>query len=169
MTRLRPGRVVGGWCAEAGLIGNSEPNDIPSAVALNAYLICGTPRTGSTMLCGLLRSTDVAGRPESYFRLPDDQTWANRWGLARDQAENFDHGDYVPAAIRVGSSPNGVFGASSACAHALCLRGRRLDEAECRGASVPEPFPGRTWRRRVSRRSRHLFGRTAARQSYRLF
>src|SRR5205814_9813031 len=46
---------------------------------IDAYLLCGTPRTGSTLLCGLLRSTDVAGRPESYFRLPDEQAWADRW------------------------------------------------------------------------------------------
>jgi len=38
--------------------------------SINAYLICGTPRTGSTLLCDLLRATGIAGRPESYFRLP---------------------------------------------------------------------------------------------------
>jgi len=78
---------------------------------IDAYLICGTPRTGSTLLCGLLRSTEVAGRPESYFRLPDEQTWADRWRLARIGAGAFDYGGYVRAAVVAGSSPNGVFGA----------------------------------------------------------
>ena len=30
-----------------------------------------------------LRSTGVAGRPESYFRQPDEESWADRWGLDR--------------------------------------------------------------------------------------
>ncbi len=77
----------------------------------DAYLLCGTPRTGSTLLCDLLRSTDVAGRPESYFRLPDEQAWADRWQLPRNGAGAFDYGDYVRAAVVAGSSPNGVFGA----------------------------------------------------------
>ena len=34
----------------------------------NSYIICSTPRTGSTLLCSLLRATNVAGIPESYFR-----------------------------------------------------------------------------------------------------
>jgi len=47
-----------------------------------SYVLCGTPRTGSTLLCGLLRSTGVLGRPESYFREPDEVAWAARFGLA---------------------------------------------------------------------------------------
>ncbi|MGH3680948.1 MAG: Stf0 family sulfotransferase [Natronosporangium sp.] len=44
----------------------------------DAYLICATSRTGSTLLCGLLRSTGVAGRPESYVRQPDEPAWGRR-------------------------------------------------------------------------------------------
>ncbi|GIF62059.1 hypothetical protein Ais01nite_00940 [Asanoa ishikariensis] len=75
---------------------------------MDAYLICGTPRTGSTLLCGLLRDTGVAGRPESYFRVPGEELWADRWHLPR---EGFDYRDYVRAAIAEGSTPNGVFAA----------------------------------------------------------
>jgi trehalose 2-sulfotransferase len=78
---------------------------------IDAYLLCGTPRTGCTLLCGLLRSTDLAGRPESYFRLPDEQAWADRWQLPRNGTGALDYGDYVRAAVVAGSSPNGVFGA----------------------------------------------------------
>jgi trehalose 2-sulfotransferase len=76
----------------------------------DAYLICGTPRTGSTLLCGLLRSTGVAGWPESYFRLPDEQSWADRWQLPRDSTGSFDYQDYLRAAVTEGTTPNGVFG-----------------------------------------------------------
>ena len=33
------------------------------------YLICATPRSGSTLLCELLTATGVAGYPEEYFQL----------------------------------------------------------------------------------------------------
>src|SRR3954447_11167479 len=32
-----------------------------------AYLVCATPRSGSTLLCELLKSTGLAGRPAEYF------------------------------------------------------------------------------------------------------
>lgn len=83
---------------------------VTDSPGIDAYLLCGTPRTGSTLLCGLLRSTGVAGRPESYFRLPNEQEWADRWQLARDAGGRFDYGDYVRAAVADGSTPNGVFG-----------------------------------------------------------
>lgn len=77
----------------------------------DSYLICATPRSGSTLLCGLLRSTGVAGRPDSYFRLPDEASWAHRWRIARDPGETFDYQDYVRAALAEGTTDNGVFGA----------------------------------------------------------
>jgi trehalose 2-sulfotransferase len=83
----------------------------PEPWPVTAYLLCGTPRTGSTLLCGLLQSTNVAGRPESYFRVLDEQTWANRWRLLRRPDGTFNHHDYVRAAIATGTTPNGVFGA----------------------------------------------------------
>lgn len=75
------------------------------------YLICATPRTGSTLLCGLLRSTGVAGRPESYFRAPDEDSWDDRWELPRTGHGSFDHRDYVRAAAAAGRTGNGVFAA----------------------------------------------------------
>ena len=32
-----------------------------------SYLVCATPRSGSTLVCKSLRETGVAGRPEEYF------------------------------------------------------------------------------------------------------
>jgi trehalose 2-sulfotransferase len=74
-----------------------------------SYLLCGTPRTGSTLLCGLLTSTGVAGRPESYFREPDEHAWARRLGVPVAGDGSFDYRSFVSAARRAGSTPNGVF------------------------------------------------------------
>jgi LPS sulfotransferase NodH len=43
---------------------------------IRSYLICSTPRTGSSLLCGLLDSTGVAGHPESWFRQQGEGEWA---------------------------------------------------------------------------------------------
>ena len=74
---------------------------------LDGYLVCATPRTGSTLLCGLLASSCVAGLPESYFRAQDEAMWASRFGLSG----TYDYLDFVRQAQRHGSTENGVFGA----------------------------------------------------------
>jgi LPS sulfotransferase NodH len=74
---------------------------------VTSYFICATPRTGSSLLLGLLDSTGIAGHPQAYFRAPDEQLWARRWRLA--PAPGYD--DYVRAALAHGRTGNGVFGA----------------------------------------------------------
>ena len=78
---------------------------------IDSYLLCTTPRTGSTLLCGLLASTRVAGRPESYFRKPDELLWAARWDIARSPDRVLEHSDFVRAALAAGRTDNGVFAA----------------------------------------------------------
>jgi LPS sulfotransferase NodH len=78
---------------------------------VDSYFICATPRTGSSLLLGLLESTGVAGRPQAYFRSPDEPLWADRWQLPRAADGGFDYGDYVRAALATGRTDNGVFGA----------------------------------------------------------
>ncbi|MCY3623158.1 MAG: Stf0 family sulfotransferase [Gammaproteobacteria bacterium] len=78
---------------------------------IDSYLICATPRTGSTLLCGLLASTKVAGRPESYFRELDEQLWAHRWNLVRSSVGVVLHSEFVQAALAAGRTDNGVFAA----------------------------------------------------------
>ena len=39
-----------------------------SATPKISYLICTTPRSGSTLLCELLRARGIAGRPDEYFQ-----------------------------------------------------------------------------------------------------
>jgi trehalose 2-sulfotransferase len=71
---------------------------------LISYLVCGTPRSGTSLLCGLLASTGLAGRPEEYFWRGDEPHWSKRWGVTGFT-------DYLRAAIAHSSTPNGVFGA----------------------------------------------------------
>jgi LPS sulfotransferase NodH len=59
----------------------------------------------------LLCSTGVLGRPESYFREPDEVAWATRFGLATDGGRVRDYRAFVNAARSSGTSDNGVFGA----------------------------------------------------------
>ena len=87
------------------------PGPASAADRPDSYLICATPRTGSSLLCGLLESTGVAGHPESYFRQPDERMWAARWGIARASDGSFSYADYVQAALAAGRTDNGVFAA----------------------------------------------------------
>jgi len=101
-----------------------------------SYLVCATPRSGSTLLCRALDETGVAGHPEEYFEA------LRQSGLPRRPREYFDpdrhaniverlafrempdgrgrpnalwHPDtydrYLAWALREGTTPNGVFGA----------------------------------------------------------
>lgn len=74
--------------------------------SLDTYIICSTPRTGSTLLCELLSSTGVAGNPHSYFRAQDMDRRASDWGLPK--AWSFDA--YLEAVRRLTATPNGVLG-----------------------------------------------------------
>jgi LPS sulfotransferase NodH len=76
---------------------------------IDSYLICATPRTGSTLLCGLLASAGVAGCPESYFRRQGQQGYAAEWGVARSPGGGFRYADYLRAALAAGRTGNGVF------------------------------------------------------------
>ncbi|MFF4616140.1 Stf0 family sulfotransferase [Nonomuraea jabiensis] len=76
----------------------------------SGYILCGTPRTGSTLLCSLLGSTGVLGRPESYFREPDEATWAQRLGVPIEGARARDCRGFVRAVCDVATTENGVFG-----------------------------------------------------------
>ncbi|MEU4832628.1 Stf0 family sulfotransferase [Streptosporangium sp. NPDC023615] len=87
----------------------TSPQETPARI--DAYFVCATPRTGSSLLLGLLESTGVAGRPQAYFREPDEPLWADRWRIPRTARGGFDYADYVRAALTAGRGANGVFGA----------------------------------------------------------
>ncbi len=76
-----------------------------------SYILCGTPRTGSTLLCSFLSSTGVLGHPESYFREPDEARWAEQFGLPVGGGRVLDHRAFAASARATGATPNGVFAA----------------------------------------------------------
>ena len=46
-----------------------------------SYVICTSPRSGSTLLCSLLRGAGHAGWPDSHFHEPSLACWMNDYGL----------------------------------------------------------------------------------------
>lgn len=72
---------------------------------VQSYLVCATPRSGSTLLCELLCQSGVAGQPEEYF---DIRRWidldiAARIGAGDDRA-------FFSAVQRTATTPNAVCG-----------------------------------------------------------
>ncbi len=48
---------------------------------LDSYVICTSPRSGSTLLCTLLAATGVAGKPASYFYGDSVADWLEDLGI----------------------------------------------------------------------------------------
>ncbi|MEZ5722880.1 MAG: Stf0 family sulfotransferase [Paracoccaceae bacterium] len=80
--------------------------------APDSYVICTSPRSGSTLLCLLLAGTGVAGNPQSWFHTPSVARWAEALGVAREPArdERTLFADVVAAARKAGAAGSGVFG-----------------------------------------------------------
>lgn len=74
----------------------------------SGYLLCGSPRSGSTLLCDLLTRSLVAGAPESYFRPASIPGYSKRWGLELAH-EGWDR-SYVDAVRVHGERSTGCFG-----------------------------------------------------------
>jgi len=106
----------------------SAPMSAPRADGIS-YLVCATQRSGSTLLCELLKGTEVAGVPDEYFEA------LRSTGLPRQPRQYFDEpplrdiaerlapvevgqpeepGEFegwFHYALQRGTTPNGVFGA----------------------------------------------------------
>jgi LPS sulfotransferase NodH len=78
----------------------------------DTYIICGTPRTGSTLLCDLLTSTKRTGAPHSFYRRQNILEWAEEWDLpAPGTMSEFDFKlAYLNAAIAAGKGGTEIFG-----------------------------------------------------------
>ena len=68
-----------------------------------SYLVCGTPRSGSTFFSAALLRTGVAGIPDEYFDAQHFTFWCDQWGVTSLE-------EYVPRAIQEATTPNGVCG-----------------------------------------------------------
>jgi trehalose 2-sulfotransferase len=99
-----------------------------------SYLICTTPRSGSTLLCEALTNTGIAGQPEEFFQVRKE-TGATRRPLEYFEGTEtteiaailggcteFDdplmnpvpgesYADYLARVMQQRTTPNGVFGA----------------------------------------------------------
>ena len=71
---------------------------------MNGYVICATPRSGSTLLCSLLRVSGVAGDPASLFLRQSMAEHRVEWGIGPEWP------DYLAAALQAGRGANGVVG-----------------------------------------------------------
>lgn len=103
-----------------------------------SYLICGTPRSGSTLICEMLYRSGVAGRPNSYFREVDIAYWAGEWGVSLaegTEAPGFDRA-YLAAMRAAGAAGTGIFGLRIMYA-SLADAGRRLQRALGGAGDVP--------------------------------
>lgn len=77
-----------------------------------SYVLCTSPRSGSTLLCKMLAETGVAGHPESYFHKPDLENWASDLGAPRPA--RMSELEYlrllIDTAIEQGTANKGLFG-----------------------------------------------------------
>ena len=46
---------------------------------IKSYLICATPRSGSSLLCEALRNNGLAGNPDEYFGPMHVKRWNEHW------------------------------------------------------------------------------------------
>jgi LPS sulfotransferase NodH len=71
---------------------------------MRGYAICTEPRSGSTLLCRLLESTGVLGRPMEFF---NPESVKDTWGIADYPLDAEGQIGVIP---RLGATPNGVYG-----------------------------------------------------------
>lgn len=78
----------------------------------DSYIICTSPRSGSTLLCKLLEATGVAGNPGSHFHDPSIADWLEYYDLTADPelGERETLAKVFDAAVEYGSSGTCMFG-----------------------------------------------------------
>jgi trehalose 2-sulfotransferase len=135
----------------------------------SSYLVCATPRSGSTLLCEGLTNTALAGRPKEYFEalrhsgLPrrpkeyftdfNDGEVLDLLGeystvdtLPKRFARGEEYARYLSHVFEEGTTPNGVFGAKIMWGHLDDFTANLREIAAYRDLPMPEllatVFPG---------------------------
>lgn len=93
---------------------------------ITGYMICTSPRSGSTLLCRLLRETGVAGRPGSYFHGETLEAWAKNLDLPNDPP---DIKQIIEIALKKGRAGGVVFGVRQQ-SHSFALLCQTLERAQ---------------------------------------
>lgn len=85
---------------------------MPTTPRYESYIICTSPRSGSTLLCKLLAETGISGNPNSHFHTPSLARWLNTYELdTRSFSSEQEALRAVFNAARVkGTGNTGVFG-----------------------------------------------------------
>ena len=80
--------------------------------AYRSYVICTSPRSGSTLLCKLLAANNISGKPESYFHDPSLSSWLRYHGLNNEtfKDERTSLAAVFEAARQKGTAGTGQFG-----------------------------------------------------------
>ena len=78
----------------------------------DCYIICTSPRSGSTLLCKLLVDTGISGNPDSHFHRPSLAAWQKSHGVAEiaGEDERSTLARVFAAAIAKGRGETGMFG-----------------------------------------------------------
>jgi LPS sulfotransferase NodH len=102
----------------------------------SSYFVCGTPRCGTWLLCGLLTSTGVAGRPHEWFWRDTEDANRRAWGVS-------DFPEYLARVREAGTTPNGVFGSKLMWRQVeeLLPRLNRADHSTSHAALIAQHFP----------------------------
>lgn len=82
---------------------NSEKFDNLSNTLGVSYVVCATPRSGSTLLAEGLKSTNLAGMPHEYFNIDHKSDYFKRWHFKSLE-------EYVKLLKKYRVSDNGIFG-----------------------------------------------------------
>ena len=78
----------------------------------DSYIICTSPRSGSTLLCKLLAETGKSGNPNSHFHNPSLASWLETYGFHNSDfsTEQDALGAIFDAALARGTADTGIFG-----------------------------------------------------------
>ncbi|MEO1108322.1 MAG: Stf0 family sulfotransferase [Pseudomonadota bacterium] len=76
-----------------------------------SYMICTSPRSGSTLLCNMLKNSGIAGDPRSLFFRPSLEDWLTRLGLPQGAVNEQEGLNVVmQRALQAGRGETSVFG-----------------------------------------------------------
>jgi trehalose 2-sulfotransferase len=122
---------------------------------MRAYLVCATPRSGSTLLCEMLRDTGRAGRPYEHFEilrhsslprqpreyfedLPRPEVLELLPPMESESPSTEDPEAWWARVVREGSGANGVWGGKLMWGHVEDLVSRARELPGMAGASLED-------------------------------